>query len=66
MKDKEPYRNIPVCYDNYTQFGWRTAEEFAELLNAGRVTWFSDGKGNPVYVDNRDIQKKDETPVIDC
>ena len=61
---KEHYRNIGVCYDNYTQFGWRTAEEFAKLLNEGRVTWFSyEGQKSNVYVDNKKInERKPITP----
>lgn len=59
MRTKERFRPIGVCYDNYTQFGWRTAEEFAELLNQGRVTWFSyEGLSKNVYVNNDKIKEQ--------
>lgn len=64
MKERQPYRNIFVCYDDWRCLGWRTEEEFNQLLAEGRVTWFNKGGDKkPIYPEKP--SEKPGEPEID-
>ena len=57
--EKEPikkHRDYLVTFDKYRQTGWRTKEELDELLQEGKVNWFStsvDGKMSTTHLSEK-------------